>query len=71
MKPLHLTDQLRRIIEDSGQSRYAICKATSTDQGSMSRFMARKGWLSGESLDRIGEYLGLRIVQENTQTKGR
>ncbi len=66
-----LTDQLRKIINESGMSRYAICKATGTDQGSMSRFMAGKSWLSRQSIDRIGELLGLSIVTAKKASRGK
>ena len=57
-----LTDQLRKIINECGISRYAICKATGTDQGTMSKFMAGKSGLSFRSLDGIGKLLDLSIV---------
>ena len=66
-----LTDLLRRFIDESGMSRYAICKVTGVDQGSMSRFMAGKGWLSGQSVDRIGDLLGLRLVSMRRARTGK
>ena len=56
--------QLRRAIDASGVSRYAICKAGRIDQALLSRFMSGQGWFSVETVDRLGEVLGLRIVAE-------
>lgn len=56
------TDQLRRIIDASGRSRYAICKGIGIDQATMSRFMGGTGGLSMEALDRLAAYLDLEIV---------
>ena len=57
-----LTDQLRRIIDASGRSRYAICKGIGIDQSTMSRFMAGAGGLSLEALDRLAAFLDMEIV---------
>jgi len=57
-----LTEQLRRAIDESGQSRYAICKATGIDQSQMSRFMHGSGGLSVDALDALGEFLDLQIT---------
>ena len=65
-----LSDQLRQAIEKSGLSRYAVCKACDIDQGSMSRFMAGQVGLSLDTIDRIGDFLGLDLVERKTQ-KGR
>jgi transcriptional regulator with XRE-family HTH domain len=57
-----LSDQLRQAIDASGMSRYAVCKALGVDQGLMSRFMAGKGGFSVETIDKLGELLGLKLV---------
>ena len=64
-----LSDQLRQAIDDSGMSRYAICKAAGMDQVNMSRFMARKVGLTLETAERIAELLDLELVQR--PAKGR
>jgi plasmid maintenance system antidote protein VapI len=57
-----LSDQLRAAVDNSGLSRYRICRDIEVPQSSMSRFMAGKSGLSLEVLDRLGELLGLTIT---------
>lgn len=61
-RPAKFTDQLRRAIDASGMSRYAICKAIDLDQPTMSRFMSRQCGLSCDTLDRLMKLLDLRLV---------
>jgi transcriptional regulator with XRE-family HTH domain len=58
------SEQLRRAIDESGLSRYAICKHIGIHQSTMSKFMHGKGGMSLTALDRLAELLGLRIVAE-------
>jgi ribosome-binding protein aMBF1 (putative translation factor) len=71
-KSKKLSDQLRRAIESSGMSRYAIAKAIGLDQSVLSRFMAGTSGLSVQNLDRLGMLLKLKIVAEDEteKTKG-
>jgi hypothetical protein len=64
-----ISDQLRRVILDCGQTRYAICKATGIGQDVLSRFIHGERGLSMEVLDTVGQYLGLRIVADNPKSK--
>ena len=57
-----LGDQIRAAVNQSGMSRYAICKAAGIDQASFSRFMAGKVGLTLASLDRLAAVLGLFVV---------
>lgn len=57
-----LSDQIRRVIDSSGMSRYAIAKAIGLDQSVLSRFMAGKSGLSVPTLDRLGVLLKLEVV---------
>lgn len=70
-KQTKLSDQVRDAIENCGETRYAIAKATGIDQATLCRFMGGKGGLSIPVLDTLGEYLGLRIVAEKRRRKGR
>ncbi len=56
-----VSEQVRRAIDASGQSRYAICKATGIDQGQLSKFMAGKLGLSLDALDVLCAYLGAEL----------
>ncbi len=71
MKPRYvsISDQLRQVILDCGQTRYAICKATGIGQDVLSRFIHGERGLSMEVLDTLGEYLGLRIVADKPRPK--
>ena len=57
-----MLDEIQRAIEESGQTRYAISKATEIDQGQLSKLMKGEAGLSLESLDRLVDYLELEIV---------
>jgi len=61
-KRAKLSDQVRRAVNQSGMSRYAICKAIGMDQSIMSRFMTGKGGLQMDSLDALADVLGLAVV---------
>jgi hypothetical protein len=63
-KRMKLSDQIRRAVDDSGLSRYAICRIGAFDKGMMSRFMAGKRGLSLTTLDRLADVLALRIVAD-------
>jgi transcriptional regulator with XRE-family HTH domain len=68
---VRLTDQIRRAIDASGVSRYALCKQIDLSQSTMSRFMHGQGGLSVEMLDRIGDVLDLNISTVNKPAKGK
>jgi plasmid maintenance system antidote protein VapI len=68
-KPSALSDQLRLAIEQSEHSRYAIHKATGIDQAVLSKFVHGERGVSLDTVDILGEYLGLEITLRN-KTKG-
>ena len=55
-------DEIRQAINDSGQTRYAISKATGISQAQLSRLKTGKSGLSIETLERLEDYLNLEIV---------
>lgn len=70
-KKTTMSDQLRDAIENCGQSRYAIHKATGIDQGQLSRFMHGEAGMSLDTVDRLFEYLELELRSvQREQTKG-
>lgn len=54
-----MTDTLKRAIKASGQSNYAICKATGLDISAFGRFMAGKQSLRLDKADLLAEYFGI------------
>lgn len=70
-QPKKLTDQLRQIIENCGQSRYAIAKATGISEPTLCRVVSGDRFISPDALDTLGEYLGLelRIVADKAKIK--
>jgi transcriptional regulator with XRE-family HTH domain len=62
------SDQIRDAVNDSGMSRYAICKKLSFNQGAMSRFMSGKSGLSLDMIDRLAELLGLEVATRKSHS---
>ena len=59
-----LTDQLRRLIAESGVSRYEIARKTGIDESALGKFYNGQRGISSMTLDKLGEYLGLEITQK-------
>ena len=64
-----LSDQLRDAIKSCGKTRYRIWQETGISQEVLSRFVNMKGGLSMRAVDKIGEYLGLKITFERRPRK--
>jgi plasmid maintenance system antidote protein VapI len=64
-----LTEQLRQAVLNCGQTRYAISKATGIGQDKLSRFISGERGVSCEVLDKLGEYLALRLVADKPKGK--
>ncbi len=62
-KPTAISDQLRQAILDSGKSRYLIWQETGIAQSILSRFVNEEAGISLDSIDKLGECLGLQIVE--------
>ena len=64
-------EQIRKAIEQSGTSRYAISKATGIDQGQLSKLMSGQCSISIEKLQKLLDFLGLEIiVRPKRKSKG-
>ena len=57
-----LSDQIRRAVDDCGQTRYRISKETGIDQSTLSRFMSGERGLPMNTLDKLADYLDLNIT---------
>jgi transcriptional regulator with XRE-family HTH domain len=68
-KRTRLSDEIRQAIDNYGQTRYVIAKATGIDQSTLSRFMAGKRGLPMKTLDTLADYLDLHIVTGKNRTK--
>lgn len=55
------TDELRRIIESSGLSRYEIAKRSGVSQGTLSKLMAGLH-VTTRTLDALAPVLGIRLI---------
>jgi predicted XRE-type DNA-binding protein len=57
-----LSDQIRQAVDESGMSRYRICKELDISESNMSRFMSG-GWLGQENINALADLLDLDLVQ--------
>jgi transcriptional regulator with XRE-family HTH domain len=57
-----LTDQLRKVIDDSGLTRYRIAKETGISESALSQFYNGHRGLSMEALNALGDFLQLTIT---------
>lgn len=69
-RPTKLSDQVREAIRDADCTRYAISKATGIDQAVLSKFLTGERGMSLDSLDKLAEFLNLRITVQKPR-KGR
>ncbi len=68
-KPKQLSEQLREAILTAEISRYRIAKETGLTEAGLSRFVNRVAGLSLDSIDKVGECLGLDIVARRKPPK--
>ena len=69
---LGLIDEICKAIEASGVSRYRIAKDLGITQGHLSRLMSGERGLSIDKVERLADYLGLKIViRPKCRRKGR
>lgn len=58
-----ISEQLREAIRDADVTRYRISKDTGITEAALSRFITGGSGLSLETIDILGEYLGLDITR--------
>jgi transcriptional regulator with XRE-family HTH domain len=63
-KSNNLTEQLRAALAGSGMTLGELARKTGVDKSALSRFVNGDRGLSMESLNAIGQCLGLRIVAD-------
>ena len=68
-RSMKMADQIRQAIDDSGLTRYRISKETGIDESTLAKFYNGHRGLSMDALNRLGEYLGLRIVMDRKPNK--
>ncbi len=58
----NVLDSLRRAIEASVETPYAIAKGSGVNKSQLSRLLSGERGLSIESAERLADYLGLEII---------
>lgn len=73
-RPATVSDQLKDAILNCGQTRYRIAQETGITEATLSKFIHGRHGLSLETVDTLGEYLGLQLVVSkpgHNATKGK
>jgi transcriptional regulator with XRE-family HTH domain len=70
-KPETFCDQLRRILTESGLSRYEIAKRSGVDEAALSRFANKRRGLTTDTVDRLVEALELELVTKKRAKRKR
>ena len=70
-RTVKVSDQLRRIIDDCGLTRYEISKRTGIAESTLSKFMYGERGLSMKALDRLGACLGLTVNMRGKPTRSK
>jgi len=66
-----LTNTIRAAVEASNQTRYRIAKESGVSAGQLSRLVMGEREMTVDTLERLAEHLGLRIVVvPKTKRKG-
>lgn len=68
-KKTSFSDQLRRLIESSGQTRYRIAKETGIDAATLCRFVNGQSGLSIDNLDTLAAHLGWTVSAKPAASK--
>ena len=70
-EPMGLTNQMRAAIDESGVTRYRIAQDTGIDESTLAKFYHGTRGLSQDNLERLCDYLQLRLVVDNRPAKKR
>lgn len=57
-----MLEQIRQVVEESGETPHTIAKGSGVDKGQLSRLLNRRRAISIETAERLLDYLGLEIV---------
>lgn len=69
---MSMNDQVKQAVEQSGLTRYRICKLSGVSQGMLSRFMNGYTDMTLATLDRIAPVIGVSlVVRKPKRTKSR
>lgn len=63
------SEQIRRLIEMSGQTAYRISKETGVEAASLSRFLSGERGLTTSNLDALAAYLGWTVSADKPANK--
>ena len=67
--PHTLTDQLRRIVRESGRTLGELSQETGIHKSALSRFLTGERGVSVSALDTLGEYFGLSFTVKPGKSK--
>lgn len=59
-----LTDAIRKAVNASGETPYAIAKGAGVNRSQLSRLLSGERGLNSETIEKLADYLGLRITIE-------
>jgi transcriptional regulator with XRE-family HTH domain len=62
-KKKNIVDQLRRAMRESGETEYAIAKASVVSQSVVNRFVSGERGISLETAAKLCEYLEIELVR--------
>ena len=66
-----VTERLRQAVENCGESRASMSRATGINEGILSRFVVNGDGLRSDTLDRLCEHLELELTAKGRKRKGR
>ncbi len=66
-----ISEQLREIILNCGESRYSLWQKTGIDQATLSRFINGSRSLTFQNIDTLAEYFGLELTAQKLKQKGK